>query len=439
MTFTSTPITVKDSAATDKSIIAYNDGTSSAFAHPILDNTGAIISPATAGNQATANTSLAAIASSVATIATAASGEATAAKQDTGNTSLATIATNTTGVATGAKQDTGNTALAAIQTNTTGVATAANQATANTSLASIATNTTGVATAAKQDTGNTSLAAIATSVATIATAAGGEATAALQTTGNTSLGSLVTNTGAQADTAATTDTGTFSLIALFKRSLQTLTSILTACQAATPAGTNKIGNVGVSGTTVVANNTITRPANTTAYAFAQMLANSTTAASCTAANSAFAIDAAPANDADFYLTGILLGKTSTNATQPIFRVHFFNVDPFASAPAGGDGAAINLASRTGYLGSMETSMDATCGNGMEGQGASTRQGFLKCKPATGTKRIYGVIEVRGAYVPATTEVFDLTQGDCATMGSLRRCWHGDSAGQGEGADRWGAT
>ena len=55
MTFTSTPITVKDSAAADKSIIAYYDGTSSAFAHPLLDNNGAIISPATAGNQTTAN------------------------------------------------------------------------------------------------------------------------------------------------------------------------------------------------------------------------------------------------------------------------------------------------------------------------------------------------------------------------------------------------
>lgn len=39
-------------------------------------------------------------------------GGATAAKQDTGNTSLATIATNTTDVATSAKQDTGNTQLA---------------------------------------------------------------------------------------------------------------------------------------------------------------------------------------------------------------------------------------------------------------------------------------------------------------------------------------
>ena len=58
MPFTSTPITVKDSAAADKSLIAYNDGTSSAFAHPLLDNAGAIINPANAGNQVTTNSKL---------------------------------------------------------------------------------------------------------------------------------------------------------------------------------------------------------------------------------------------------------------------------------------------------------------------------------------------------------------------------------------------
>ncbi len=111
MTFSSTPITVKDSAAADKSLIAYNDGTSSAFAHPLLDNTGAIINPATSG------------------------------LQSTGNTSLASIVTNTTGVATAANQSTGNTSLASVVTNTTGIATAANQTTGNGKLDTVIANT----------------------------------------------------------------------------------------------------------------------------------------------------------------------------------------------------------------------------------------------------------------------------------------------------------
>lgn len=48
----------------------------------------------------------------------------------------------------------------------------------------------------------------------------GAATSAAQTTGNTSLGNIDTAQGAQADAAATSDTGTFSLIALIKRLLR---------------------------------------------------------------------------------------------------------------------------------------------------------------------------------------------------------------------------
>lgn len=58
MPFSSSPITVKDAAAADKSLIAYNDGTSSAFAHPILNTAGVIVDPATSTLQSTANTKL---------------------------------------------------------------------------------------------------------------------------------------------------------------------------------------------------------------------------------------------------------------------------------------------------------------------------------------------------------------------------------------------
>lgn len=55
----------------------------------------------------------------------------------------------------------------------------------------------------------------------------GAATAAKQDAQITSLSNLDTDLGAKADTAATTDTGTFSLIALFKRALQALSTIST--------------------------------------------------------------------------------------------------------------------------------------------------------------------------------------------------------------------
>ena len=51
--------------------------------------------------------------------------------------------------------------------------------------------------------------------------------------------------GAQADAACGTDTGTCTFMALFKRSLQTLTTISTNVGAAISAGTNAIGDVGL--------------------------------------------------------------------------------------------------------------------------------------------------------------------------------------------------
>ncbi|MBY0408380.1 MAG: hypothetical protein K2Q01_11880 [Rickettsiales bacterium] len=111
MPFTSTPITVKDAAATNKSLIAYNDGTSSAFAHPLLNNAGTIVNPATSDLQATSNTK------------------------------LDSVISNTTGLATATNQASTNTKLDSVITNTTGLATATNQASTNTKLDTVIANT----------------------------------------------------------------------------------------------------------------------------------------------------------------------------------------------------------------------------------------------------------------------------------------------------------
>jgi hypothetical protein len=46
MTWTRTILDIKDGNGTIQPVIAYTDGTNYSFAHPLLDNTGAIISPA---------------------------------------------------------------------------------------------------------------------------------------------------------------------------------------------------------------------------------------------------------------------------------------------------------------------------------------------------------------------------------------------------------
>ena len=87
---------------------------------------------------------------------------------------------------------------------------------------------------------------------------GGDATAANQVAGNLSLSNLDTDLGAQADAVATTDTGSFSVIAFIKRGMQNWTSLLaripsaltaggnlkTAVSEALPAGSAVIGRVG---------------------------------------------------------------------------------------------------------------------------------------------------------------------------------------------------
>ena len=86
MTFTASTIAFKDGNGTAQLNTSYTDGTNQVPSHVLLDNTGAIVPPATSALQTSGNTSLASIATNTA-------GAATSALQTTGNTSLATIAT----------------------------------------------------------------------------------------------------------------------------------------------------------------------------------------------------------------------------------------------------------------------------------------------------------------------------------------------------------
>lgn len=110
-------------AVVDSGTVTANAGTNLNTSALALESGGHLASidtkVATAANQSTANTSLAAIQASVANIPAS---PATAGNQTTANSSLATIATNTTGASTAANQTTANSSLSSIVTNTTGLA-----------------------------------------------------------------------------------------------------------------------------------------------------------------------------------------------------------------------------------------------------------------------------------------------------------------------------
>ncbi|WP_020471467.1 hypothetical protein [Zavarzinella formosa] len=370
MSFTQTVVNVKQADGSSVPMIAYTDGTNLTFAHAGLDATGAIISPATSGNQTTAISALS-------TIATQTAGLATAAAQATGNTSTAAIATNTGDLDAnlGAKADA----------------------------------------AASGDTGSFSLISLFKRLLTTSTAISTACQAAIPAGANVIGGVTVSDggsaaLGAKADAAASSDTGTFGLIALFKRSLQSLTSILAACQAATPAGTNLIGRIGIDQTTpgvtnliylpapfIVAGATTTRPANTTAYAAGQLLANSTSAGSVTFP----VIAAARANDMAGTILRLRLKKTGTTITQGIFRVHLYNSQPSVT---NGDGAAW-LTTSAGYLGAFDVTMTQAFSDGAIGIGTPVSGSGVAFTPAAGTQNLYYLIEARAAYVPVSGEVF----------------------------------
>jgi hypothetical protein len=131
MTWTPTTLTILDGAGTSRTIVAYTDGTNFSFPHSLLDNTGAIIAPATSVNQATMITALGLL--------------STSALQTAGNASLATIATNSANILPKGQATSANSAPVVIASDQTlplptGAATSANQATGNTSLATIAAN-----------------------------------------------------------------------------------------------------------------------------------------------------------------------------------------------------------------------------------------------------------------------------------------------------------
>lgn len=138
--------------------------------------------------------------------------------------------------------------------------------------------------------------------------------------------------------------------------------------------------------------TFTRPADTTAYASGDLVANSTTAGSVTAMN--FII---PGLDKNVGMIRFVRVRTNNaTPTNGTFRAHFFNTSPLA--PTNGDNGAFVPAGISGYLGSV----DATVIGGTAGSAGVVTAAI----PVVGTtdNTIYGLLEARGAYTPASGEL-----------------------------------
>jgi hypothetical protein len=173
-------------------------------------------------------------------------------------------------------------------------------------------------------------------------------------------------------------------------------TLLTAVQAATPAGESHIGAVG--GNSVVVGGSFNRPADTTAYAIGDLVANSTTAGSVTPISAAAARVTAG--------TGVIrrirlsTNKTSLAGTEQ-FRVHLFKASPTV---ANGDNGAFSTNGVASIaLGYTDIMLTHVYNDGSKGFTATD----IVFDAAGGSQNIYALIEARSAYTPASGETWTL--------------------------------
>lgn len=158
--------------------------------------------------------------------------------------------------------------------------------------------------------------------------------------------------------------------------------------------------------TIVTGNTTTRPANTTAYAAYQLLANSTTAGSVTPAT----IAAAKGTNLTTTAVRCRLQKSGVAASgagsvaNAYFRIHFYNVLPTVT---NGDGAAW-LSTLAGWVGAFDITQMFLGSDYSAGIGTPVQGSTMAFSPVSGTSNLYYLIEAMAAYTPGSAEVFTPT-------------------------------
>lgn len=168
------------------------------------------------------------------------------------------------------------------------------------------------------------------------------------------------------------------------------------------AGENHIGEVGGKIANPSAN--FTRPADTTAYASGDLVANSTSSASV----AALQFTAARIAAGNLAIRRARLKKSGTTVTNASFRLHLYGANPASSSGiANGDNGAW-LTKQSSYLGSID--LDMSGGNGRVFSDAAQVIGApavgeeINVKLASG-QIVYGLLEARAAYTPVSGETF----------------------------------
>lgn len=156
------------------------------------------------------------------------------------------------------------------------------------------------------------------------------------------------------------------------------------------------GGAKVGNNTVNASASKVRPANTTAYATGQLVADNVTAGSVTP----FSLTAARVAAGSGVIRKVRLTKTSTGIANAAFRVHFFSAAPTVT---NGDGGTFLPNGVANYLGSADITMDRALSDGAWGA-SDVGMTDISFKLSSGTT-VYALIEARAAYTPTSAETF----------------------------------
>lgn len=156
----------------------------------------------------------------------------------------------------------------------------------------------------------------------------------------------------------------------------------------------------VTGNSAVVGGSVQRPADTLAYAVGDIVAQSTTAASC----SAVPIAASRDNDTTGALVRCRLKVNDLAWFNANLYVHVFKDAPIFSS---GDNAAFAAAlSESNYLGAFSVTLDQKfSGSVVKGIAAPLAGVTLIFDPSAGTKNIFFVLETKTAVTPGSAKTF----------------------------------
>lgn len=156
----------------------------------------------------------------------------------------------------------------------------------------------------------------------------------------------------------------------------------------------------VSGHTVVVQaQSITRPADTTAYASGDIVAHSTDAGLV----EPFVFPkVARVPGGSGMVRRVRLVKSDASVTTASFRLHLYTTWPKA---ANGDNGAWLTTKAADYLGSMDVTVDKAFSDGAAGHGDPSNGAEINFALPPGERDLYGLLEARSAYTPASAEQF----------------------------------